>query len=521
MKLIKKTSNSSESEETSRQQLDCLIELAVMLGQQNNFQETLRLVSQKAASLLGADISLIMMINPKTHQTVKTLFASGEDHHQKDYHFIHSNICGWVIKNNRSFISTNLPGDSRFQKRLFSKLPVESAVCVPLRTEGIIIGTLLLLNKHSGKSFQEADLEYLERFAAIASPFLRNIHKIQHYFQAPIPEKTLLHKYRGFGLLGKSKKFIELLHAMEAASRADVRILLEGESGTGKELIARAIHNLSSRTENKFIAIDCGAIPANLIESELFGHVKGAFTGATSERRGLMEEANGGTMFMDEISNLPSELQAKLLRVLQEGEIRPLGSNKNRRINVRIISACSTPLGKLVQDHYFREDLFYRLHVYPIKVPSLDERREDIPLLANHFLNKFAAEQGKNTENFHEELIEYMRQRHWPGNIRELENFVERLVTLTAPDSNMIDIDLLPVEFRKDWLKRKEAAGFKSAKRPLEESLRELEETLIYQALNENNWNRSKAARQLKISEQTIRYKIKKLGLSKPPEQGH
>ncbi|NIX56113.1 MAG: GAF domain-containing protein [candidate division Zixibacteria bacterium] len=498
--------------------LESLIDLAFVLGQQNDFQEALRLVTQNAADLVEAEISLIMMINPKTRQTVKTIFVHREDEHQKDYHFIHTNISGWVIKNNRSLISKNLPEDSRFQKGTFSKLPVKSAVCVPFRVEEVIIGTLLLMNTKTEAVFSEEDRDYLEKLAAVASPFLRNTQKIQEYFAAPIPKEWLIKKYQGFGLLGKSKKYIDLLNSIEAAARTDVRVHLEGQSGTGKELIAKAIHHLSSRSDNKFIAIDCGAISPNLMESELFGHVKGAFTGASGDRKGLMEEANNGTLFMDEIANLSLELQAKLLRVLQEGEIRPLGSNKARQIDVRIISTSRTSLHKLVNADRFREDLYYRLHVYPIVVPSLDERSEDIPVLIEYFLKKFASQQQKQIQSIHEGLLDYLKQRHWAGNIRELENFVERLVTLTPPDVSVIDTGYLPPEFQKEFKKRIVRPETDMRHQSLPECVAEYEAKLIRQALINHDWNQSKAARALKISEATIRYKMTKLGIKEPDD---
>jgi len=239
-------------------------------------------------------------------------------------------------------------------------------MCVALQCEGIVIGYLLVMNKCDGETFDEAALRLLEKMAAIAAPFLSNVPKIQEYFAAPLPEAALLNKYAPLGLLGKSKPFIELLKAVEAAAHCDVRVLLEGRTGTGKELVARAIHKLSERSAQPFIALDCGAIPPNLIESELFGHVKGAFTGATRDRTGLIAEANQGALFMDEIANLPLEMQAKLMRVLQEGEVRPVGSNRSHKVDVRIISASSLPLNDLVVQQKFREDLYYRLLVYPV-----------------------------------------------------------------------------------------------------------------------------------------------------------
>ncbi|MFQ5771836.1 MAG: sigma 54-interacting transcriptional regulator, partial [bacterium] len=269
--------------EEKYQKLERLFELAEALGRQTDFDEILRVVTQQVASLLKAEMALIMMINPRTHQTVKTVFKEGQDAQQRRYHSLHLQVCGWVIKNNRAFISPNIQEDSRFRRKRFKEFPIKSVICAPLRTEGIIIGAILLLNKEGGDDFVENDLTYLEKLAVISAPILRNVQKIQEYFVTPLPEAALLTRYETLGLLGKSKKFIELLQAVEAAARCDVRVLLEGQSGTGKELIAQAIHQFSARRDGPFVAIDCGAIPENLLESELFGHVKGAFTGAIQD----------------------------------------------------------------------------------------------------------------------------------------------------------------------------------------------------------------------------------------------
>ncbi|MFQ5632730.1 MAG: sigma-54 interaction domain-containing protein, partial [bacterium] len=436
-------------------------------------------------------------------------------------------------------------------KRLFRDLSQLVVLGVPLWIEGVVIGMLILVKESSsgirlkktlssviqeesiltskqgekissGHSTQkdsfrmtngDDDLAYLERFAAVVAPFLRNVQKIQQYFAPPIRENTLLQKYEAIGLLGRSKPFIELLHAVEAAARCDVRVLLEGQSGTGKEMIARAIHQFSARSNAPFVAIDCGAIPENLVESELFGHVKGAFTGAISERKGLITEADKGTLFMDEIANLPTDIQSKLMRVLQEGEIRPIGSNTTRKVDVRVIAAGSVSLRKLVAENKFREDLYYRLHVYPIQVPPLHERQEDIPILANHFLAKFASQQGKKAQVFHEEIMDFMRHRQWIGNIRELENFVERLVTLSPPGHTILGRSILPKDLLKELKRAADVLQDQHVTQSLNESMAEYEEKIIRQALANHNWNQAKTARLLKISDETLRYKMKKLGI--------
>jgi transcriptional regulator with GAF, ATPase, and Fis domain len=499
--------------------LESLIELAAVLAKQNDYQETLRLVAENASGFLKADTTLIMMINPRTRETVKTLYNEAEENEDKTYKYVNNYISGWVIDHSSGFLSENIREDSRFNRELFKETNLQSVMCVPFTVEGVIIGTLLLLNKFEKYVFTESDFSFLEKFTAIVSPYLRDVQKIQQYFTAPLPHETLVKKYEVLGLLGKSKKFIQLLQTIESAARCDVRVLLDGQSGTGKELIAKAIHQYSSRNSHKFVAVDCGAIPANLIESELFGHVKGAFTGANFSRKGLLEEANDGTFFMDEINNLPMELQAKLLRFLQENEIRPIGSNENIKVDVRIIAASSVSLKQLVEEQKFREDLFYRLYVYPIPVPSLNERIEDIPLLADYFLTKYSQQQKKKTEMFHEEILDFLKYHSWTGNIRELENLVERLVTLAPLEMRVIDSSILPKEFLEEWQEVEAISPKYDTNNSLEKNILDYEAKLIKKVLEECHWNQSKAARQLNISEHTIRYKMNKLGISKPDNQ--
>jgi Nif-specific regulatory protein len=427
-------------DDTRLSKLESLVELAQILGQQSDFDKVLRLVVEKASSLTRSDTALIMMVNPRTRDTIKTLYAQRRADDDST-HFLHTNITGWVLVNNASLLSPDLECDSRFLKRVLENVRVQSAICVPLRAGNAIIGTLLLTTER-GTYFAEGDLVLIEELSAIAAPFLHSAHAIAEYFEPGLPRQALLNKFAALGLYGRGNKFVELLRSIEAASRCDVRVLLEGESGTGKELIARAVHLLSGRCENRFIAVDCGAIQPNLVESELFGHVKGAFTGASANRIGLFEEADGGTLFLDELNNLPMEMQSKLLRVLQDQEIRPVGSNTTRKVNVRIVTASSCSLRMLVDEKKFREDLFYRLNVYPVVVPSLKGRPEDIPLLAEHFLKRCCSEQKKVIEGFEDEVMDFIKHRRWAGNVRELENFIERVVTLATRNQNVIAVGI-------------------------------------------------------------------------------
>jgi transcriptional regulator with GAF, ATPase, and Fis domain len=494
---------------------ELIMETALILGQQNDFQEILRLVTQKASVLVNGEMALIMMLNPRTQKTVKTIYSKDSEISKRKDHLAHVSISGWVMKYCQSLISEDIKRDSRFRQKRFKDTSIEAVICVPLYTAGSLIGTLLIINNINKQAFSQKDLTDLEKFAAIVSPYLHNIQKIQEYFNMRIPEEALRRKYEVMGLLGKSQPFLELLRGIEAAAACDVRVLLEGNSGTGKELIAKAIHKLGSRSQQNFVALDCGSIPPHLIESELFGHVKGAFTGANMSRKGLFEEADNGTLFMDEVNNLPLELQAKLLRALQEGEIRPLGSNRSRKVDVRIISAFSSSLRELVNSGKFREDLFYRLNVYPIYVPSLSSRRDDIPLLARHFLKVFATRQKKHVSDFEQSMIDFLQNRSWPGNIRELENFIERMITLAPAEQNNIGLNILPKEYESEYKQSLSKYKLVDSKNSLKDFMHKTEKGLIIKSLIENNWNQSKAARALNISERMIRYRITKLGISK------
>lgn len=288
-----------------------------------------------------------------------------------------------------------------------------------------------------------------------------------------------------------------------AASRATV--LIQGESGTGKELLARLIHNLSPRSEKPMIAVNCGAIPETLLEAELFGHEKGAFTGATGRRIGRFEEADGSTLFLDEVGELPPPVQVKLLRFLQEREFQRLGGNQTIRADVRVISATNRDLEARIREGAFREDLFYRLNVVVMSIPPLRERKADIPLLTEHFLKRYARENGKEIDGLSREAKDLLLKYDYPGNVRELENIIERAVVISR--GPVISVEDLPFQ------ERAPGNGTERSGSLMKDSVEALEQRLIEDAMRQVNNNQSRAADLLGISERMLRYKLKKYGL--------
>jgi two-component system NtrC family response regulator len=307
-------------------------------------------------------------------------------------------------------------------------------------------------------------------------------------------------------IIGNSEKIKQVLTIVQRIAKTDVTVLIQGESGTGKELIAKSIHFASKRKEKPFIAINCAAIPETLIEAELFGHKKGAFTGAFFESKGKFEEANGGTIFLDEISAMPLLLQTRLLRVLQEREVTRLGENLPRKVDVRIIASTNEDLLELVKQNRFREDLYYRLAVVPIKLPPLRERREDIRLLAEYFAQKTVKKYGLKTIKIDEEVLKVFHNYSWPGNVRELENTIERMIILS--DSETLTLEDVPEHIRDQQGRN---IWFELPDEPI--NLEVLEREILREALRKFEGNQSKAARYLGITRSALIYRMKKHGL--------
>jgi two-component system response regulator AtoC len=307
-------------------------------------------------------------------------------------------------------------------------------------------------------------------------------------------------------IISKNEKMQEIFDVIKKVSPYKSTMLITGESGTGKELVARALHYNSDRSQNPFIAVNCGAIPENLLESELFGHAKGAFTDAIRTKKGLFEEADGGTLFLDEIGELPGQLQVKLLRVLQDGEIRRIGESKPIQIDVRIVAATVKDLPKEVNEGRFREDLFYRLNVLPLHIPPLRERKEDIPLLIQHFIRKYNQAMGKNVKEVDRKAMEALMNYKWFGNVRELENTIERAIVLS--EKNHIESENLPIEIQ-NFKEEFQSETFPEEEYSIKKASKILEISLIKKALRKTKGNHTHAARLLEISHRALLYKIK------------
>jgi len=395
--------------------------------------------------------------------------------------------------------------------RLLLEEGVKSGCCVPLKSHNRLLGTLNIASLRPG-AFSQEDVDLLSQVAnqiAIAVENALAYRQIEELKDKLNKEKLYLEdeirtEYNFEEIIGESAALKRILKQVETVAPTDSTVLIQGETGTGKELIARAIHNLSKRRERTFVKMNCAAIPTGLLESELFGHERGAFTGAIAQKVGRFELAHGGTLFLDEVGDVPLELQSKLLRVLQEQEFERLGSNRTIRVDVRLVAATNQDLAQMVTDKLFRSDLYYRLNVFPITAPPLRERPEDIPLLVRYFAQKYARLMNKQIETIPAGAMTALAKYHWPGNIRELENLIERSVILSQGPDLHAPLGELKVP----------ATPAHNGAATLEAAEREH----IQRVLRETNWvigGPSGAATRLGMKRTTLQSKIRKLGISR------
>jgi formate hydrogenlyase transcriptional activator len=417
-------------------------------------------------------------------------------------------------------IATRLP--VRFDHESLAQLDTEGAklllaeglssgVCLPLLTRNSVLGTLNLAS-YRAAAFSNADIELLGQVAVQFAIALENalayceIEELKNRLAEEnlILEDEMRSGYQFEEIVGESAALQHVLRQVETVAPTDSSVLLLGETGTGKERVARAIHNLSRRNKGPFVKINCAAIPAGLLESELFGHEKGAFTGAISQKVGRFELAESGTIFLDEVGDIPLELQPKLLRVLQEQEFERLGGSRTIRVNTRVVAATNRDLSTMVSERQFRSDLFYRLNVFPIRVPPLRERAEDIPLLVRFFAQMYSRRMNRNVESIPSDTMEALSRYPWPGNVRELENLVERAVILSR--GPVLRVPLA------------ELRGTDGASAPAVATLEQMERDHILHALVDSKWRLSGpagAAARLGMKRTTLQSRMKKLGIQK------
>ncbi len=373
---------------------------------------------------------------------------------------------------------------------------IQSIACVPLSIKNQQIGAIYLDSLTKRSRFTNESLPFLTAFtnqAAIAIENARLYESLRAENRRLRDEVQRMHRFEE--LIGQSPSIREVFDTMTQVLDTDATVLIQGESGTGKELVARAIHYNGPRKDQPFLALFCGSLPDSLLESELFGHKRGAFTGAVTDKKGLFEAADGGTFFLDEVGDLSPQIQAKLLRVLQEGEIKRVGENHVRNVDVRIVSATNKMLEELIREGSFREDLYYRLNIISIDMPALRNRLSDIPLLAHHFLDKYSAKKP-GIKGFSEQALEEMRGYRWPGNVRELENTIERSVILAKGEL----IEVGDLKLPQSLAPIGDQTGL---------TLREAEQRLVEQTLKDNQDNISQTAKQLGVSRRWLHYKLK------------
>ncbi|AVM46856.1 GAF domain-containing protein [Victivallaceae bacterium BBE-744-WT-12] len=443
--------------------------------------------------------------------------SQGLDENEKQlgrYH-IGEGITGHVAETGRPHLIPDIRRDSRFLNRTKSRDSKEPVafICVPIIHLEQVVGTLSIDRRIAPDTDLENDMALLEIIGNITAEAVSVAQKEHEERENLLEENRKLRRMLAENpgeMVGNCRAMQQVYELVRQVAPSDATVLIRGSSGTGKELVARAIVNLSPRREKPFVCLNCAALPENLVESELFGHEKGAFTGATGRRIGRAEAADGGTLFLDEIGDLSLQTQVKLLRFIQERTFSRVGSNAELRSNVRFLAATSRNLEELMSKKLFREDLYYRLNIFPISMPDLSKRKSDIILLAEHFIEKMNVKYGKKVSRLSTPAINMLMAYHWPGNVRELENCIERAV-LTAQDECIHGYNLPPS------LQTGKESGTEllpDGKASFNTLVDSYERELIVEALKRNSGNMSAAARDLGLSPRVIHYKIGRLGIT-------
>lgn len=491
-----------------------LIEVCALIN--SNYADGRALVAriiESSARLVGAEAASLVLYDPVADK-LRFEIAVGPRKAELTGKVVDPDegIVGWVIKQGQPLIVNNPESDPRFSPSISKEMdfPTKSILAAPMKVKGSLVGVIEVINKTKGRYFLQEDLYWLELFALQAAIAVENAR----FLEKTSIELTYLNekarKNSGWHtLIYASQAISEKVELIDRIAPSDASVLILGESGVGKELFAERLHLASKRAAKPFVRVNCAALPETLLESELFGHVRGAFTDAYQDRKGRFELADGGTIFLDEIAEMPLRLQSKLLRVLQQKTFEKVGSSETVSVDVRIIAATNRDLESMVGRQEFRNDLYYRLNVLPLYIPPLRERKEDISALASHFLKQAARETNKQIRGFSDTAMECMLSYAWPGNVRELENAVERAAVMTK--HNMITAgDLM--------LGGKEEDVDEFSGKNLKDAVNVFKAHFIRKALELHGWNQTETARALDIQRTYLSRLIKELSIAQPKE---
>ena len=507
---------------TGALELSVLFEISRIIGQALNLDRTLEAVLRILSEQMAMKRATVTLLDDSEQLAIRASTGLTAEESGRGVYRLDEGVTGRIFTTAQPFVVPDIAKEPLFlnktQSRTFEKDRL-SFIGVPILLGESPVGVLSVDRLFGDEVSFEEDIRFLTIVATLIGQFYSLVKQVEareeKLRRENVSLKSMLSKDRGRFIVGKSSAMGQVRQMMEKVAPTKATVLLLGESGTGKTLTARLIHDLSDRTGFSFIKVNCAAIPENLLESELFGHEKGAFTGATAPKPGRFEEADRGTIFLDEIGELSLGIQAKLLRFLQEKEFERLGSTKTRKVDVRIVAATNRDLAEAVRRGDFREDLFYRLNVFPVRVPPLRERPEDIPPLLNHFLDKMYKEYQRRLTlkpNALEALLSYS----WPGNVREMENLVERLAIMV--EDGAVGLEDIPPHFfiggdvtrQYDALETRDvpASGFAEPS-----SLLDMEKREVLSALERHGWVQARAARELGITLRQMGYRVKKFGL--------
>lgn len=492
----------NSSKQNQVDSIRALSEIAQTINTIQEIEPLLEKVLEIAMDALAAERGFVLLRAPESELgfEVKSSHNFSEDQ-LNDLTRISTSAVHEVLNTGEPLLLFEAQKDPKYREAESIVLQsIQSIACVPLSIKNRQIGVIYLDSLTKRSRFTKDSLPFLSTFANQAAIAIENAKLYESLRQENRQLREEVQRMHSFKeIIGQSPKMKEIFDVMSRVVESDASVLIEGESGTGKELVARAIHYNGHRKDKAFMALFCGSLPDSLLESELFGHKKGAFTGAVTDKKGLFEAADGGTFFLDEIGDLSMNIQSKLLRVLQEGEIKRVGDNQIRKVDVRIISATNKVLTDLVKEGTFREDLYYRLNTIRIQMPPLRQRTTDIPLLAHHFLDKYAGKRKTEIKGFDRDVLNALVSYSWPGNVRELENTVERAVVMAKGEFIAVD-DLQLVEIDDEQ-------GYSG------KSLKEIERAAVKNTLKEYSGNISESARVLGVSRRWLHYKIKEWNL--------